>query len=349
MKLLIYGVTGFTGKLVLEQALEKGLKPLIAGRNPEKTKALAEKYDCNWIHFEAHEAETAIGKLEGVKIILNCAGPFVKTYKPIAEACLKYHIHYLDITGEMAVLEGLQKLGKNAQERNVILMPAVGFDVVPTDCMALRISKLIAQPTHLELGFGGMGSASRGTMKTAVFHAKDGNKVRKNGKIVSVPYSKNYVEKKVNNRKVKLVSIPWGDVFTAYHTTQIPNIVVRTAMPGKTIKYLPLFNVFKFLTGIGFIRKMIENYIDKKLPEGPDAEIRKSGKVYVFGDVKNEKGDVQSLIWETPEAYYLTAVCAVEIADKILNGNYPGGFHTPAGLLGYQWFLDLTGVKEISN
>jgi short subunit dehydrogenase-like uncharacterized protein len=94
---LIYGATGFTGKLTARTAKDRGLTPILAGRNEAKLKAVADTLGFQYRVFELSDASRLDAALGEVDVVLHIAGPFSATSKPVADACLRTGTHYLDI------------------------------------------------------------------------------------------------------------------------------------------------------------------------------------------------------------------------------------------------------------
>ena len=132
MTLLIYGAYGYTGELIAEEAADRGLDTVVAGRDAVETEHLAERLGCEGRPFDV---DAAASHLDDVDVCLNCAGPFVETYEPLVDACLETGTDYLDITGELSVFEAIAERDREAERAGVCLLPGVGFDVVPTDCL----------------------------------------------------------------------------------------------------------------------------------------------------------------------------------------------------------------------
>ena len=127
MTYLLYGANGYTARLIIDESLKQGLKPILAGRNQEKIEALAKKYKLPSRIFDLGQASQIQQHLEGVSVCLNAAGPFSKTALPLAKACINKGVHYLDITGEIAVFEDIKKLDGLARGQDIMLMPGTGF------------------------------------------------------------------------------------------------------------------------------------------------------------------------------------------------------------------------------
>lgn len=334
MPFLLYGANGYTGELILEEALRKGLRPLLAGRNAEKIRLLAEKYGLEWTAFSLDETEKLDAALRKTGLVVHAAGPFERTARPMVEACLRTGAHYTDITGEMAVFEWCAAQGKRAKAANILIMPGTGFDVVPTDCLAARLKGLLPDAEHLRLAFANVGGGlSHGTAITMVENLDKGGAVRRAGRITPVPPAYKTRTIPFSKKELFAATIPWGDVSTAYYTTGIPNIEVYLALPRKAVNGMRWMGRFSWLLRNRWVKNWMIARIQKR-PKGPSKSQRETGRSYLWGEVENARGDIATATLTTPEGYKLTAITAVLIAQKIAAGQWKPGFWTPAGLFG---------------
>ncbi len=335
MSFLLYGANGYTGELILEEALRKGLRPLLAGRSADKIRPLAEKHGLEWRAFPLEDAASLDAALRETGLVVHAAGPFSHTARPMVEACLRTGADYTDITGEMEVFEWCAAQGKRAEAAGVLLMPGTGFDVVPTDCLAARLKRSMPDAVHLRLAFAGIGGGvSHGTAITMVENLDKGGAVRRDGRIVPVPPA--YRTRTVpfpGGKPLFAATIPWGDVSTAYYTTGIPNIEVYLALPPKTVSRMRWMGHLRWLTGLRAVKNLLIAQIRKR-PRGPAEEQRENGRSLLWGEVENARGETVSATLVAPEGYRLTAATAVLVAQKIRGGNRRPGFWTPAGLYG---------------
>ena len=343
-RLLIYGANGYTGELVAEEAVRRGMRPILAGRNAEAVGALADRLGLESRVFGLDDPAAAAAGLEGVAAVLHCAGPFILTSKPMIAACLAAGAHYLDITGEIGVFESVQRRGDEARQAGIALIPGVGFDVVPTDCLAARLAAALPDATHLTLAFTSEGgSTSRGTLKTMVESLPYAGAVRKDGRIVPVPMAMDARKFDFTCGSRWAMTIPWGDVSTAFHTTGIPNIRVYSGAPPSAIKRMRRMRPFLPLAGLKPVKRTIQWWIGRTVT-GPDEEVRKSARVCLWGEVRNEAGETRRATMETPEGYAFTAMASVECADRVLAGAVAPGAWTPARAFGPDLVFELEGV-----
>lgn len=340
---MLYGANGYTGELITRFAAERGLKPVLAGRNEAQISELARKFDMPYRVFSLEETEKLDAALQESEFVLHCAGPFSLTSNKMVEACLRNQRHYLDITGEIAVFEALARLDEKAKEAGIMIMPGVGFDVVPSDCLARHLKNRLPSADTLTLAFYGLGRISHGTQTTMTMNMGNGGAVRRDGTITRVPAAWKTRAIDFGEFTKKGVTIPWGDVATAFYSTGIPNIEVYTVLPESNLQMLRLTRYLGWLMSIDFIK----NIALKQIPAGgPTDEERAKGKTYLWGEASDRQGNKAVSRLFGMEGYTMTALTALKIAEKILNGNFCAGFQTPAKCYGADLILEIEGVKR---
>lgn len=338
---LLYGANGYTGALTAREAKRRGMTPVLAGRNRAEVEALARELGFEARVFGLDDVNAVAGNLKDIAVVLHCAGPFSATARPMLEACARAGAHYLDITGEIDVFEYVHQHDAKWKQAGIIAMPGVGFDVVPTDCLAAMLKRELPDATHLRLAFKGLGAKlSPGTSKTMVEGLGEGTKMRRDGKIVAVPFTTAKIP--FEREPEFAVSIPWGDVSTAYYSTGIPNIEVYIGGPEKDLKRMNMPGPMRALVGLGFVKSLAKWWIGKSV-KGPSDEERAAGASYVYGEATNAAGKKVAMRMKTPEGYTLTVDSSLEAVKRVLAGGIAPGALTPSMAFG----ADL--VKELRN
>lgn len=347
-KLLIYGANGYTGKLIAREAAKRGLKPLLAGRNRDEVDALAAEIGATRRVFELGNAAEIARNLEGVAVVLHCAGPFSRTSAPMLKACLEAKAHYLDITGEVDVFEACHREHERAKAQGVVVLPGSGFDVVPTDCVAAQLKRRLPDATHLILAFEAGGGPSPGTAKTSVEGMGRGGRARINGELTTVPLAWKHRDFLRDGKPRSAMTIPWGDVFTAYISTGIPNIETYMTLPPKTIARMSWMRHLRPLFGLPIVQDYMKRKIERTNP-GPSAARREKTDTYVWGEVRNGPGREEKLALVTPNGYDLTVTASLGIVEHLLQnlGRLAGGYFTPSLLMGADYVLKLPGVRRV--
>ncbi len=346
-KFLLYGANGYTGKLIAKLAATYNLQPILSGRTEANIKPLADELQLPYRIVDLDNKAQLENALAEVKMVLHAAGPYVYTAKQMIDACLKTGVHYIDINGDIAVFEMLKKYDAAAKEKNIMVMPGVGFDVVPTDCIALQLKNKMPDATHLKLAFASVGGGlSHGTAITMASKIGEGGAARENGKIVRKPLGQKGMWVGFGDKKLFVITIPWGDVSTAYTTTGIPNIETYTGIAPKVYKMLKLQWAFNWLLRTEFLRNIIRKKIKAK-PAGPSDEQRKNSSSLVWGEASNAKGKKLTAAISCLDGYTLTAHSSLLISKKILDGNFKTGYQTPAGCYGENLVMELPQTKII--
>ncbi|MFT3898441.1 MAG: saccharopine dehydrogenase NADP-binding domain-containing protein [Thermomonas sp.] len=339
---MIYGANGYTGELIAREAAKRGLKPVLAGRRRESVEALARELGLEARVFGLDDAAVLAEQIQGHTLVLNCAGPFSATAAPMMDACLRARAHYLDITGEIAVFEHAQLLDARARNAGVVICPGVGFDVIPTDCVAAALKEALPDATHLALGFDSRSGFSPGTAKTSVEGLAQGGKVRRDGKIVTVPLAYEVRRIDFGDGKKEAMTIPWGDVSTAYHTTGIPNIKVFIPGSPRMIASARRANHVRPLLGLTWVQKLIKAHIGKTV-KGPSEEKRAQMPTFVWGEAINSRGDKRTARIRTTNGYSLTITGSLAVVDHLMTVRPAGGAYTPARLMGADLVTHLPG------
>jgi short subunit dehydrogenase-like uncharacterized protein len=342
---LIYGATGYTGELIAARAASLGAKPILAGRNSAKVQALAERLGCPYRVVGLDDAAKLDAALAGVDVVLHCAGPFASTAAPMVDACLRTATHYLDIAGEIEVFEALAARDAAAKRAGVMLMPGVGFDVVPTDCLAVYLSQQLKDATHLTLAFSGSTRLSHGTAVTSIENVGRGM-IRQQGELVQVPAASQTRDIDFDGQTRTCITIPWGDVSTAFHSTGIPNVEVLIAMPAGLRAF------FKASRVLGPLLRAapVQHFLKSRVPEGgPDEAARTAGQTRLWGKVTNARGDSVEAHLRTAEGYQVTMLTALLIAGRAARGDAPLGFQTPAKAYGPELILEIEGTSGFKH
>ncbi len=340
-KFLLYGANGYTAQIMLSLCDKYKVTPILAGRNAKKIVPLAHEHEFEYRIFDLNDATATDAALEGVGAVLHCAGPFAHTARQMMEACLRKGVHYLDITGEISVFELAHSLSEQAKSRGIVLLPGSGFDVVPTDCLALELKQALPDATHLELAFAPIKSGiSKGTALTMADSMGEGGRIRRNGEIIQVPLGHRCQDIDFGEVIRFCMAIPWGDVATAYYTTGIPNIEVFTTSSPRAHRKLRWQWAYNWLLRISFVRKMVRKKILKR-PAGPSIDRRQNAYNLLWGRATNAQGKSVVMRKQIAEGYTLTAHTALWLTSQVLKGKAKPGFCTPAGSFGHDIVREL--------
>ncbi len=344
---LLYGSYGYTGRLIAEQAVQRGLKPILAGRDPARLHEQASQLGLESLAFALDDTPALENALSRVSLVLLAAGPFQHTYRPVAQACLRLGRHYLDITGEIGVFEGLAALHAEAQQAGVMLLPGVGFDVVPSDCLAAHLKNRLPSADHLTIAIrSGGGGFSQGTALTMVESIHLSTVVRRDGRLAHTeggPQVRNF---DFGRGPRPAIAISWGDIATAYWSTKIPNIETFMSFPPSITRLFQASGALRGPLGAGWVKGLLRRLV-KSGPPGPTDEQRQRGRSTLYSEVSGAAGQRASARLETPEGYQLTMLSSLLIVEKVLQGQAFPGFQTPSTAFGADLVLEIPGTQRL--
>ncbi len=341
---MIYGANGYTGELIAEAAVKAGERPVLAGRRAEAIAPIASRLGLEHVVFSLDDPAAIDNALKEVSAVLLTAGPFSRTSRPMVEACLRTGTHYLDITGEISVFEDCLQRDAAAKQAGSVIMPGVGFDVVPSDCLAASLAAALPDADSLELAFRGVGSPSQGTAKTMLETMPSGGAVRENGAIRQVPWAYKRRSVPFRDKTRTATTIPWGDVSSAYYSTAVPNIAVYMAMPSHVITGMKIARPLAPLLALKPVQKLLRNRIEAGAP-GPDENQRQRAKSQLWGQVSARDGRSVTGTLVTPEGYQLTIATALESAKRVARGDVKPGAYTPSMAFGPRYITEFDGCE----
>jgi short subunit dehydrogenase-like uncharacterized protein len=345
-KILIYGSYGYTGKLIVEQAAKERLPVILAGRDEKQLGMQAQEFGFEYRAFCLEDVNALNAAVREVDAVLHCAGPFSLTFEVMIRACLENRKHYVDISGEIEEFEALARMDEAARKAGIMILPGGGFDVAPSDCLALYLKKKLPSATKLELNIMSVGSGiSRGTARSGIENMHRQGRIRRAGKIVSVPNAWRIKHVDFGRGPRRLASIGWGDVSTAYYSTNIPNIEVYMAFPGVMTNVMRITRILGPVLYARPVKNFLKWLVGKLIAPGPSSERNRTGFSLIIGEVTDGVQTVRAKL-RTPEAYYLTALTSVEIMKRILSSNYRSGFQTPGKVYGEDFILQFPGVER---
>ncbi len=369
LTLMIYGATGYTGRLVAAEAIEAGARPVLAGRDAGKLGALADSVGAaaggesgpvvdssgpagggrsrsaplETRVFDLDEPARIAAALRDIDVVLHCAGPFSRTALPMFEACLATGTHYVDITGEIAVCEALAARDAEASEAGIMVLPAAGFDVVPSDCLIADLAARHPGGRVLRLGLLVGSRASRGTMKTAL-EGVNAMRIRRDGRVTRVAAGSMRHEFDFGCGPAAALVTPLADVSTAWWSTGIENIEAYYRAGRRLPRLMRLSRWFGWLLAGRTAQALLGKWIDRG-PPGPSDAARGSSEGILVAEIEDARGRRAAARMRVPDPYGFTAKALVAIGVRVLNGDFKAGYQTPSSAYGADFVRQFNGVE----
>jgi short subunit dehydrogenase-like uncharacterized protein len=342
---LIYGANGFLGRAIAHRAVESGLRPLLAGRNDQAVRTLAAELGLDHTSFTVDDPDQIDRALADVPAVINAAGPFGRIAVPIIESCIRTGTHYLDLNGEISVFQSTASLGPRAEAARVMLLSGVGFDVIATDCLALHLRQRLPSATKLTLAFhiDGPAPLPPGTAKSAVNLIHSGVQARLDGQVRRAPSHGKSMTIDFGNGPIQTRRLSWGDVFTAYHSTGIPNTQTYASFPSKLATQMRLAEYIRPLFKFAAVR----NFVASQIPVGPSEQEQSVTKSHVWGQVEDDQGHRATARLHGPESGVVwSSNAALICVQRAIAGQAPAGFQTPAKAYGAGVVLECHDVTR---
>jgi short subunit dehydrogenase-like uncharacterized protein len=346
---MIYGAYGYTGRLLVGEALRRGHRPLLAGRSAKKLAPLAGQTGLEWVEVSLDD-ETHLAEVVGqVKLVFHAAGPFIETSLPMLRACLQMRSHYIDITGEIPVFEQTFAHDREAREKRIALLSGAGMDIVPSDCLVKYVADQVPNATELEsaVAFRG-GGVSAGTLQSGIEMAPRGGLARKDGKLVSLPLGSGSRRVSFSDRERIVIPVSWGDLVTGFHSTGIPNITTYMGFPNRRLRLLRNWGARLQTLLIHDSVRRLARWLVKRFIQGPSQDQRRLGRSFFWAAACDPEGGRAEAWLEGPESYKLTAEVGVLAAEKVLNEQFSGAL-TPSKAFGADFILQVDSVRRIDK
>ena len=342
---LVYGATGYTGRLIVAEAQARGLRPILAGRDRARLQVLADATGLKTRVVDLLDSCGMDAALRQARVVLNCAGPFATTARPLVDACLRRGVHYLDIAAEVKTFVAGAARDGEARSRGIMLMPGVGFDVVPTDCLSAHVVRRMPAAQALAIGLSGLSLLSRGSARTMASQVNEGVWIRRRGQLESVTPGTVQHEFDYGEGPRESLAISWADVVSAYYTTGVPDIAVHFEATAVVVAHETSLRLLRPLVRSQLWKQTL-NQLAELLPDGPEAGEREQRRAVVVVEARGPDGRVARSRLTCPEAYSMTARTAVAITRRVLSGDLEVGFQTPARVYGADFVLQFPGVRR---
>lgn len=310
-KLMIYGAPGYTGRMAAARATEIGLDIVVAGRDETRLQKLARSLGAEYRVFSLDDPDGAARALEGIDVLLNCAGPFARTAGPLMTACLRMGTHYLDIAAELDSYQLADEHDGEAVDAQVMLMPGSGGSVAMLGSLAARAAEQTASPVSVRIALHVTGAMSRGSAISA------------------------------RQSLITQCLMRKGDLLTPSDPTERRNFDFGKGSVSCFPVTLPDLITIARQTGIGDIETYVhvsgsafpeENF--DALPEGPTAQERDENRYQAAVEIVDAGGLVTRMALDTVNGYSFTTLAAVEAARRVLSGEFHAGFRTPVQVFG---------------
>ncbi|PRA44900.1 hypothetical protein CQ062_24205 [Ochrobactrum sp. MYb68] len=310
-RLMIYGVTGYTGRMAAEHAKGAGTPLVLAGRKDATLSKLSADLGAEYRVFGLNGADEIDDGLAGISVLLNCAGPFVRTADALMKAAIRNGIHYLDTAAELDSYRLAETLDEDSRAAGVMLMPGGGGSVAMLGSLAGHAASRVNDARKIRIALHVAGGLSRGPAISAMENLTVETLARTDGRLVEI--AADGIRKfDFGKGPVDCFPVTLPDLITIWRATGVPDV-----------------ETFVRVTGEGFPQGDLS-----LLPDGPSEEERLASRNQAAVEVTGADGKTVHSILDTVNGYTFTAMAAAEAGRRVLVGEFRPGFQTPAALFG---------------
>ncbi|MCA3750548.1 MAG: NAD(P)H-binding protein [Phenylobacterium sp.] len=338
----LFGATGVTGQMVLEQAMQRGHRPLLVGRDPQRLMALAAPRGLEFRQANLADPESLAVALKGRRALLNVAGPFSETGVPLIRAALSAGLSYADLNGEAPALQRLLDMDGEARRAGLTLVGGAGFGIAASDGLAAMVSEALGGADWLRISVASDSAHdSPAVAESTLAVLAGGGREIIDGEVVR----RNLGRRRwrvlgADGSRQAFASAPLADLVGARHATGVRQIVAGVPMPASQAAVLSVIApVLPALLKIPAVRRQVLSSSGHSGVAGLRAPV---SRVWVEGG----RGDTRCTgRLEGGEGYAMAAEIGVRAMEAICGGKAPIGAHTPATAFGPDFIRSVNGVR----
>ncbi|MBD9388930.1 saccharopine dehydrogenase NADP-binding domain-containing protein [Agrobacterium sp. AGB01] len=311
IKLMINGATGYTGRMAAAHAKAAGTPFVLAGRNAASLSTLSAELGVEYRVFGLDDDAAIDAGLVGISVLLNCAGPFMRTANALVTTSIRNGVHYLDTAAELDSYRLAETLDDDAKAAGVMLMPGGGGSVAMLGSLAAHAVSRVNDPRKISIALHVAGGLSRGSAISAMENVTVETLARVNGDLVAIA-ADGFRKFDFGKGAVDCFPVTLPDLITIWRATGVPDV-----------------ETFLHVTGDGFPQGNLST-----LPDGPSEDERLANRCQASVEVTGADGKVTHSLLDTVNGYTFTAMAAAEAGRRALGGEVRPGFQTPAALFG---------------
>ena len=330
-RVLLYGATGFTGRLLAAHLHETDTDLVLAGRDGAAMTRLATELNVPARVFELTEDFDAA--LADVAVVVHAAGPFQQTAAPMMAACIRTRTHYLDVAGEWPVFQDAMHRGLAAGANGVMLLPGAGFAIVASDCLLALAAASLPEVRVLRLATSRPAMLARGSVRSATGLTRPTVLARRDGVLREEPAGTTMRHFDFGDGPRPAVAVTWPDVVTGGFTTGVGTIETYSEADWTERLTFRVCSAASPWTSSP-AGQAVSRVLSRAWIASPTEAARaKAGFTLVAEATDRWKRSI-GLRLRTPDGYTVTVRAVGEILRRVLDGAAEPGFRTPASLFG---------------
>jgi short subunit dehydrogenase-like uncharacterized protein len=334
-RIVLFGATGYTGDLTARALVDRGEKPVLAGRSPDKLERLAAELGggLDVAQADVSRPESVRDLVERGDVLVSTVGPFARWGGPAVQAAVAAGAHYIDSTGEPAfVREVFERHGRGAEAAGCALVTAFGYDWVPGNLAAgLALREAGEAATRVDVGYFNTGRAgasdmSGGTRASAAGAVVSPSFAWRGGRIVTERGAKRVRSFTVRGRDRPAVSAGSSEHFTLPRLAPgLREVNAYLGWFGPASRPMQAMSLVTSLPGMGAAVGAVTSRLVKGSTGGPDAAQRERTGSHVQALAYDPSGrELAHVVLEGPNGYTLTGAFLAWGAARAHDGGLQG-------------------------
>jgi short subunit dehydrogenase-like uncharacterized protein len=340
---MLYGAYGQTGRLIVDEALRRGHRPILAGRDAAKLQQLQRVTGLAAAHLALERASELRGALSGLRCVVLAAGPYEVTGPLMRAACLEARCSYLDINAAVDDFRDALARDEAARARVIAVIPGVGYGVVFGECLAAHTTRYVPGATYLRLSLATEteGRSRAATLSVAQALTRGGLEVQ-GGELRNRPIA--FSTWHAPNQQ-RFAAMPMAELVAAHRSTGVPNIVAGVPMSGAAAMVVGATG-----TWIGKVVAQTASRRSGRVGAPPSPTTLAAMRSRIWAEVRNDDGQIAAAMLETGEGYRAAAAATVRAVESLLQTPRIGAL-TPVQAFGADFALGVPGthIQELQQ
>ncbi|TFV53808.1 saccharopine dehydrogenase NADP-binding domain-containing protein [Blastococcus sp. TF02A_35] len=319
-RIVLFGATGYTGARTAEALVAAGARPVLAGRDPAKLAALADRLDgVETARADVTDPASVRALLSRGDVLVTTVGPFLQLGRAAVDAAVEVGAVYLDSTGEPPFVRRVfDEAGRRAAATGAALVPAFGLDYVPGNlAAALALAEAGDRAHRVDVGYSMSGTSgqafSRGTLVSLMGVLTEPGFAYTGGRLTEEGAGRRVWEFQVGGRSRRGLSVGGSEHLTLPGLAPtLQEVAVHLDWFGPLTRpahvLAPLTGLLGRVPGAPVAAQRLADLVGRRVAEAPSAETVASARTHTVAEVRDRAGALVSRVQlDGPEAYGLTA------------------------------------------
>jgi short subunit dehydrogenase-like uncharacterized protein len=338
--LLVYGAYGKTGAAIAKIAAGLGHEVVLSGSNRDRLQRLAAEIAMPAVAVRLDDQAALREVIRPAACVINVAGPFGTTFRPMVEACSAVGVPYVDLNGELDVFREMEDFAAHRQ-LNIPVLPGAGFGVVAGEGAAMLAAGMIEQPRRVWVGLmPDLGTRSPGAVASTLRALAQRGVVVENGGFAQERVARRSFSAVIGGQRKTFMSMPLGELWAVRRSTGVSSVIAGAV--GTTPERILMQSG---VLGVAARSEKLRQFLAARMSRS-NAQEGHVFESYVWARAEDSAGKTAEVVLRMGEGYQWSAEAAVRIAEHVATDRRPG-LWTPGQYLGKAFVLSVPSTKML--